>query len=85
MRQFTVNMYHQLTATSQPLLVDVMCEGLPTEKAWQKENKEIQRETSKLKLPLTDNGCVHFGACKHLLFIVCRFMSSIHIAVPYKV
>ena len=64
--QFTVNMYHQLTDPSQPPLVDVMCEGLPTEKTWMLE----QRETSKLKLLLTDNGCAHFGASKRLFFIV---------------
>ena len=53
-------MYHQLIDPSQPLLVDVMCKGLPTE----------QRENSKLKLLLTDNGCVHFGPSERLFFIV---------------
>ena len=43
-----------------------MCEGLPTEKTLMLE----QRETSKLKLLLTDNGRAHFGASKRLLFIV---------------
>ena len=64
--QFTVNMYHQFTDPFQPSLVDVMCQGLPTEKTWMLE----QRETSKLKLLLTDNGCAHFGASKRLFFIV---------------
>ena len=81
LRQFTVNMYHWLTNPSQPLLVDVTCEGLPTEKTWMLE----QRETSKLKLFITDNGCAHFGASKSLFFIVCRPLFSIHIAVQHKV
>ena len=79
--QLTVNMYHQLTDPSQPPLFCVMREGLVNEKAWMLE----QRETSKLKLFLTDNSCTHFGASKCLLFIVCRFLSSIHIVVPHKV
>ena len=64
--QSTVNTYHQLTDPFQSPLVDIMHEGLPTEKTWMLE----QRETSKLKLLLTDNGCVHFGASKRLFFSV---------------
>ena len=64
--QFTVNMYCQFTDTSQSRLVDVMCESLPTEKTWMLE----QRETSKLKLLLTNNGCAPFGASKRLFVIV---------------
>ena len=73
--QFTVNMYHQFTDPSQLPLVDTMCEVLPTEKTWMLE----QRETSKLKLLLTDNGCAHFQTS--LFYWVCRFLSSIYIAV----
>ena len=73
--------HRQFTDTSQSPLVDVMCEGLPTEKTWMLE----QRETSKLKLFITDNGCAHFGASKSLFFIVCRPLFSIHIAVQHKV
>ena len=65
LRQFTVNMYHWLTNPSQPLLVDVTCQGLPTENTWMLE----QRETSKLKLFLTHNGCAHFGASKSLFLL----------------
>ena len=59
-------MYDQLTDLSQLPLVDVMCEGFPTEKNLMLE----QRETSKLKLFLTGGGCAHFGASKRLFFIV---------------
>ena len=59
-------MYYQFTDPSQPYLFDIMCEGLRTEKTCMLE----QRETSKLKLLLTNNGCAHFGASKRLFFIV---------------
>ena len=72
--QFTVNIYHQFTDPSQPPLVDVMCEDLPTEKTCMLE----QRETSKLKLLLTDNGCAHSGPSKRLFFIV-----SVVLCLPY--
>ena len=64
--QFNVCMCHHFTDPSQPPLVEVMCEGLPTEKNWMLE----QRETSKLKVLRTDNGCPHVGASKRLFFIV---------------
>ena len=73
-------MYHQMTDPSQPALVDVMCEGLLTEKTLMLEQGEI----SKRKLLLTDNGCGHFGASKRLSFIVSVAMFSIHIAVQHK-
>ena len=72
--QFTVNMYHQFTDPSQLPLVETMCEVLPTEKTWMLE----QRETSKLKLLLTRNGCAHFGASKWLFFIV-----SVVLCLPF--
>ena len=51
--QFTVNMYHQLTDPFQHPIVDIMFEGLPTEKTWMLK----QRKTSKLNYFLQIRQC----------------------------
>ena len=79
--QFTVNMYHQLTDPFQHPIVDIMFEGLPTEKTWMLK----QRKTSKLKLLLTDKAVHTLVLPNTSFYCVCRFMSSIHIAVWDKV